>query len=371
LFTGLDMAAHGVWTDGVTLPAHETIVSERFAENGYESWLFGRRHLAGVANWATEHTRAGEYNHVAWAHGPLHRSRQNAYLNWLQANEELLFDEIFPTQANPDSTDIPPQQRTAMAKIPDELSFNTWIGSTLAERIKSHSTDTPFFAVAGFVVGESMGAEPDKNRVTESLNPNALHQADDAVGNVLQTLKHENLGKNTIVIVASARGSAGEIKDTKAKAIDLHEQAIKVPLFISATNQTPQVVDLAVSTMDLAPTLYELSGIKAPERIQGRSLLSNDRRGWSLSRLRHPAHPHQTTLCDERFKLVLTHGQLSRVDTETSANYCLYDLQEDPDQQHNLASIESYQNQLEVMIDQLIDARVALEDRTEPRIASF
>ena len=51
LFTGLDMAAHGVWTDGVTLPAREETFPERFKTNGYETWLIGRRHLAGVSNW--------------------------------------------------------------------------------------------------------------------------------------------------------------------------------------------------------------------------------------------------------------------------------------------------------------------------------
>ena len=84
LFTGLDMAAHGVWTDGVALPDHEITLPERFAGAGFYTWLVGRRQLAGVSNWTTEHARAHEYAHFDWAHGPLHRSRQNAYLAWLE-----------------------------------------------------------------------------------------------------------------------------------------------------------------------------------------------------------------------------------------------------------------------------------------------
>jgi len=364
LFTGLDMAAHGVWTDGVTLPDHETIVTERFTQSGYRSWLFGRRQLAGVADWTTEHTRAGEYSHVEWAHGPLHRSRQNAYLDWLQATASSVYEELFPTQANPDDTDIPAWQRKAMAEIPDELSFNSWIGASLSQRITQHSGAQPFFAVAGFVVGESMGAEPHKQRVVESVDQRALQQADTAVGSVLQTLQSEGLTDNTVVIVASARGSVSEPGDDQ----DLHEQAIRVPLLIKASDREPSCIDAAVSTMDLVPTLYQLARVEAPTRIQGRSLLMEEPRQWSLSRLRHPMHRHQTALSTERFKLIVMHRQTS---AKESHSYRLYDLQQDPSQLHDLANSEAHQDQLEAMIDQLIDARVALEDRTEPRIADF
>ena len=43
----------------------------------------------------------------------------------------------------------------------------------------------------------------------------------------------------------------------------------------------------------------------------------------------------------------------------------------DPHEKNNLASKEQHAEQLEDMIDKLIDARCALEDRTEPRIAKF
>ncbi|MEP1610912.1 MAG: sulfatase-like hydrolase/transferase [Roseobacter sp.] len=50
LFTGLDMAAHGVWSDGVPLPKREITLPEVFYRNGYKTWLVGRRQLAGVAD---------------------------------------------------------------------------------------------------------------------------------------------------------------------------------------------------------------------------------------------------------------------------------------------------------------------------------
>lgn len=135
LFTGLDMAAHGVWTDGVALPKRERPLPEVFRENGYHSWLVGRRQLAGVSNWTTEHARLLEYDHFDWAHGPLHRSRQNAYLTWLQQAAPETYADIFPRQADPDDTVIPPLQHNAMAALPDDLSFNSWVGQQVSSRI--------------------------------------------------------------------------------------------------------------------------------------------------------------------------------------------------------------------------------------------
>ena len=119
LFTGLDIAAHRVWTDGVPLPDHEITLPERFAGAGYHTWLVGRRQLAGVSNWTTEHARPYEYAHFDWAHGPPHRSRQNAYLKWLEDSEPDRYLAIFPKQADPDDTDIPQTQREAMKALPN------------------------------------------------------------------------------------------------------------------------------------------------------------------------------------------------------------------------------------------------------------
>jgi len=58
-------------------------------------------------------------------------------------------------------------------------------------------------------------------------------------------------------------------------------------------------------------------------------------------------------------------------DSGEPASFSLFDLKLDPEQLNDLSNSPQHQNQLEVMIDQLIDMRVALEDRTEPRVAKF
>ena len=123
LFTGLDPCVHGLWTNGVTLPDNEKTFVQRLAQSGYSSYLAGRYQLSGVSQWTTEQTRQGEFDQTDWAHGPLHRSRQNAYLVWLQKRTPELYSRIFYAQANPENTVLQRQQRVALEALPDKLEF--------------------------------------------------------------------------------------------------------------------------------------------------------------------------------------------------------------------------------------------------------
>ena len=325
---------------------------ERFAGAGYHTWLVGRRQLAGVSNWTTEHARPYEYAHFDWAHGPLHRSRQNAYLNWLRDKVPDQYASIFPHQADPDDTDIPPNQRAAMRQLPDDLSFNHWVGQQVTKRIMDRPADKPFLGIAGFVVGDTMGAPSGSGPHIERVDECALAQADQAIDGIM---KAANTLPNTILAVIAARGSSASDGGM------LSPDTLRVPLLINGLNG-PTCQDDLIAPMDLAPTLYECAQVPPPPRIQGQSLLSTPPRGWALSRLRHSDVPRQTALTTAQWKLVVTHDD--RADL-------LYDLTNDPTEENNLAADQKHQCELDAMLDMMIDARVALEDRTEPRVALF
>ena len=373
LFTGLDPCVHGLWTNGVELPRHEQTFPEILARNGYTTWLVGRRQLAGVANWTTEHPRKGEFVHVEWAHGALHRSRQNAYLAWLSQNAPESYAHIFPTQANADDTDIPPGQRAAMSGLPDNLSFNYWVGERVSDLISSHHPEQPFLAVAGFSVGTSMGTEPPHDHDGEDLDMRAYLQADASLGQILDQLATSNCVDDTVVIVTSGRGN------TKPGLRDdpLNERSIRVPLLMRCSGQEPGRVDTPVSTIDIAPTVLDIAGLPIGSRIQGMSLLgmscgSREPRGWAMSRFRRGSSSHvrnwQTAFRADNMKLLVKHGNPKE---GLQATYRLFDLTADPDEHYDLACQKVHTVDLDDMIDQMIDARCALEDRTEPRIADF
>ncbi len=379
LFTGLDPAAHGVWTNGVALPKHDKTFTQLLTQSGYNTWLVGRRQMAGVSNWTTEHSRADEFSRVEWAHGPLHRSRQNAWLIWLQETAPQRYAEIFPLQANPDDTVIPPEQYAAVAALPDELSFNHWVGERVCNLIATHQQEQqqqPFLAVAAFSVGASMGSSPAQSDDNEDINQSALKQADTALSQMLAQLDN-NGDEETVVLVTAARGNAisGNADST------MRDRALKVPLIIKRAGQAPQIIKEPVSTIDIAPSILEIAGLPQKARLQGASLAgvlngTTPPRGWALSRLRNgDGHDQpnlqrnwQTALFANNMKLIVNHGNTQ---TGVEASYRLFDITSDPDEKTNLAIDEKYANDLESMTDLMIDARCALEDRTEPRIAKF
>lgn len=383
LFTGLDPCVHGLWTNGVTLRSMEQTFAQRLQCAGYSNALVGRYQLSGVSRWTTEKLRQSEFSHTEWAHGPLHRSRQNQYLSWLENMAPAFFSNLFPSQANPDNTSLTDEQLYCLETLPNELSFNFWVGEKIGRWINKQSEDKPFLALAGFCVGSHFGAEPHHLSDGESVHLSALKQADSAIGKLLEQLKHSNRADDTVIIVASARGNA----DPTDESTLLKERSTNVPLLIHQPkqqqqrqhqqhHQQPLTIDSLVSTIDIAPTVLDLVNAPINPRMQGQSLLHimngrDEPRNWVLSRFRHTdqggKYSWQSALCTESMKLVIRHGQLD----EEKQTLGLYDLNADPLEQNNLAQNDSHASILEKMIDKMIDARCAMEDRTEPRIAEF
>ncbi len=370
LFTGLDPFVHGVWTEGVALPDTEHTFPQRLAQAGYRTWLCGRRHLSGVSHWTTEPVRPYEYTHIEWAHGPVHRSRQNEYLKWLQAASPERYGAIFPLQPDPDDTTVPEDQYRAMATLDDELSFNHWAGQRLGSLITSHRGAEPFLGIAGFVVGDALGAQ-SRHANSESLDHRALRQADSALSHLMDCLTASGHVDDTVVIVVAARGNHQEQHHASAPA--LAESQLGVPLFIRQPSGERKVVDQYVSTIDVAATVIELAQLSLPPRMQGVSLLKDGaERGWVLSRERTQSPGGQrlwhSALIIDDWKLVVTHGSAQ---SNAPTEYRLYNLGADKQETNDLAGESAYAAKLEDMIDKMIDARCALEDRTEPRIAKF
>ena len=208
LFTGLDPCVHGLWTNGVAMPSTEQTFAHRLHQAGYTNWLVGRRQLAGMSRWTTEFIRAGEYTELEWAHGPLHRSRQNAYLIWLQRQSLEHYQRIFDRQANPAETHIESGQAVALSELPDDLSFNYWVGERMTQHITAHDSTQPFLAVAGFSVGSTFGAEPLLSHDGELTHQPALMQADAALASIQKCLLANKLADDTIILVTAGRGNS-------------------------------------------------------------------------------------------------------------------------------------------------------------------
>lgn len=152
-------------------------------------------------------------------------------------------------------------------------------------------TDRPFFGWFAFVdphrpyEGHAI-AEPHKPAdavvppylpdVPETRHDLALYydeitRLDGVVGRVLDELQKRGQAENTLVLFITDNGRPFPRCKTT-----VYDSGIKTPLLAwwPGTLQPGSVTASLVSTVDLAPTLLELAGVKAPASFQGRSFVS-------------------------------------------------------------------------------------------------
>jgi choline-sulfatase len=162
--------------------------------------------------------------------------------------------------------------------------------------IKEDQADLPPAALGSY--------KREQDKLTDDLRRQALQAyyasisfMDAQVGRVVAALDKHKLADNTIIVFTSDHGyHTGE--HGLWQKMSLFEESARVPLLIVAPGVAKKgsVVKTPVSQVDLFPTLAELAGVKAPNNLQGQSLVpmlkdsSAVGRGWALTQVtRGPA----------------------------------------------------------------------------------
>jgi arylsulfatase A-like enzyme len=79
-----------------------------------------------------------------------------------------------------------------------------------------------------------------------------------------------------------------------------------------------------------------------------------------------------TAITVGKHRLVFHHADASAgLSADALAAAALYDLEQDPDEHHNLADDPAHADRIEAMTDRLIATFCAREDRTQPRLGGF
>jgi N-acetylglucosamine-6-sulfatase len=169
---------------------------------------------------------------------------------------------------------------------------------------------------------------------------------DESVGRVLDWLEANDLSRSTLVVYMGDNGfllgEHGLIDKRNA-----YEESMRVPMLAYSPGFiTPgSAIEPMVRNIDIAPTILELAGARSPVQMDGRSvlpLLRGEQATWPLELLYEyyweHAFPHTPTslaLRDSRYKYIYYHGVW---DTDE-----LYDLENDPQERHNLVRLPDYQ----------------------------
>ena len=163
---------------------------------------------------------------------------------------------------------------------------------------------------------------------------------DDSIGEVLKTLEATGKLENTIVIYCSDNGYYHGDHGMWDKR-SAYDESLRIPFLIRFPKMVKpgSVLDKMVLSIDLAPTLLDIAGVKAPSDMQGRSfrpLLEGKPTEWREDYLYEYFQEKNFAYTPTTLAVRTTdwkYVEYPEIDDIPE----LYDLKNDPTEMHNLA----------------------------------
>ena len=171
---------------------------------------------------------------------------------------------------------------------------------------------------------------PDQYELGRYLN--VLHETDNNLERIFDTVRRLGLEQDTIIVVVGDHGQAfGYPHDTYIQGRTVFEEDVHVPLmfWFPRRYRTPTRSSNIGSHVDLAPTIAELAGIPAAPDWQGRSLFDTTHSPRSYF-----------YVAEDHFSLGVREGRWKYVLDLREGVDQLFDLEADPNEQHNVAKTE-------------------------------
>ena len=229
-----------------------------------------------------------------------------------------------------------------------ETRYLTRVLSEEASKFIDRHAERPFFLYLAYNAVhspmqapiESMKPFADLPDVQRRIFAGMLAELDAGVGRVLNTLKSNDLDRQTLVVFLSDNG--GPTAELTSSNTPLrggkgtyYEGGIRIPFLLKWPEQISagQVIDEPVISLDLVPTLLEAAGASsslAPRKLDGVSLLPLLSSSKSL--------PERTLYWSFGPRAGLRQGRFKLVRPSRRANWELYDLQRDVSESRDLAS---------------------------------
>jgi arylsulfatase A-like enzyme len=179
----------------------------------------------------------------------------------------------------------------------------------------------------------------------------SIRGMDAEVGRIFERLRELGIDRDVLVVFAGDHGEEFLEHGRTFHGQSVHGELTNVPLILRWPAGVPPggAIEETTQTIDVMPTLLELSGIEPPAEVQGQSfaaLLKGDARGFrarpavsekaltsSGAGAPWPRDTESYAIVDPPFKLI--HNRVRRDDTP---EFELYDIDKDPGEQTSVAS---------------------------------
>lgn len=425
LLTGLRPGVHGARDTGYRLDPRIPTFPRLLREAGWNTGAFGKLHLApqldpsGMdphdygfdAAALTEDSRVGAWLDWIRVEHPDHLQAALSTV-WMTEHPAIDDDDELRREIAQARAAFPEVSgRAYPLPLPAELSQTAWITDRACEFIRGTPRDDPFLAYVGYVqphdpfsppqafvdtvdldaVPAPVPAAPLEGRIPYYLSSRfiepsytnsdwrrerALYLADLAhidaeLGRVLGALRDTDRDDVLIVFTAD-HGELLHDHGLIGKGEKHYDGAIRVPLIVvdsradrRASNERFDLVD----STDLAPTVLEWAGVVAPfnprwpdgeplQSLPGRSLLSGPTERDAVYVESNTSDAAGSRTAWSRTLRTATHRYTRHLG---GGGEQLFDLVEDPDEQHDLARNPSVAGVREQLVERLVEASAAAE----------
>ncbi len=226
-----------------------------------------------------------------------------------------------------------------------------------------------FGAYQGNKIAQAFQQEDVRQKVIPAYM-GLIKQCDDQLGRLLDHLEASDKLKDTMIVLTSDHGDY--LGDHWLGEKDLfHEPSVKIPMIVydpraQADKTRGTTCDALVESIDLAATFIEAAGGKVPDHIvEGRSLepwlFGETPDGWrqyAISEYDYSATPQCVELGleprDARLFMVFD-GRFKMMHAEGGFRPMLFDLQNDPEEFHDLAKGDAHQDDIDRLYGHLAE----------------
>lgn len=226
-----------------------------------------------------------------------------------------------------------------------------------------------FGAYQGNKIAQAFQQEDVRQKVIPAYM-GLIKQCDDQLGRLLDHLEASDKLKDTMIVLTSDHGDY--LGDHWLGEKDLfHDPSVKIPMIVydpraQADKTRGTTCDALVESIDLAATFIEAAGGKVPDHIvEGRSLepwlFGETPEGWrkyAISEYDYSATPQCVELGleprDARLFMVFD-GRFKMMHAEGGFRPMLFDLQNDPEEFHDLAKGDAHQDDIDRLYGHLAE----------------
>jgi len=255
ILTGLYPHTHGVRINGYPLPESSATAAEILKANGYKTAGFvSVNFLGGDVSGLGRGFDAFDW--PKQVEQPAEAATEKA-VAWLDKNGKEKFF-VWVHYYDPHSDYSPPYPYNVMY---DPSYSGQATGSTqFLDKVNS---------------GEIKLDERDREHIA-ALYRGEISYVDGSVGRLIERLKETGVYKDTLIIVTADHGEAlGEHEGYYGHSLQLYDPSIMVPLIFVNRAVLPanRRIDTQVESIDILPTVLDIAGIKAPDGMEGQTLV--------------------------------------------------------------------------------------------------